>query len=186
MQRPIIVKHRKSHQNIAHIGKIKARKRLSFGTLIGDTHREMAAAIPSMADSFRLAGTLGGARAFMSMGGDTLPPDAQRRLQELLDSILEYAERVSIGAHALLHLPDELQTDQLLHEWLSYLSLAVDEFQSLLADLNMIKLPGPDKLERLQGVADELEDVQEALALGLSAEFKQQLADAKKAASASD
>ena len=50
----------------------------------------------------------------------------------------------------------------------------------------MIKLPGPDKLERLQGVADELEDVQEALALGLSAEFKQQLADAKKAASASD
>jgi hypothetical protein len=139
-----------------------------------------------MADSFRLASTLGGAQAFMSIGGSILPPDAERHLQELLDKILEYAGRVSIGAHALLGLPDELQTDELLHGWLSYLSLAVDAFQGLLADLNKIKLIGPDKLERLQGVADEFEDIQEALALGLSADFKQQLTDAKKAASASN
>ena len=145
------------------------------------------------AQNLEFAGSVGGARALIESFSASSSPatvEISLRLAPQFDKILKLGQTVLRGMTWILDLPDEEQTDDLLYQALISATWVVESLSGLIEEGARLVEAGrirpsvwPDEaVSQLRQMVEEFEDVQEAVGLGLSDEFRKQLESAKSAA----
>jgi hypothetical protein len=142
------------------------------------------------AQNLDFAGSVGGARALIesfSATGSAATVKTSLRLAPQFGKIAKLGQIVLRGMTWILDLPDEEQTDDLLYQALISASWVAESLGGLIEEgarlVEAGRIPAnvwPDEVVlQLRQMVEEFEDVQEAVGLGLSDEFRKQLESAK-------
>jgi hypothetical protein len=142
------------------------------------------------AQNLEFAGSVGGARALIESFSATDSPATVKtslRLAPQFGKIAKLGQIVLRGMTWILDLPDEEQTDDLLYQALISATWVVESLGGLIEEgarlVETGRIPAsvwPDEVvSQLRQMVEEFEDVQEAVGLGLSDEFRKLLESAK-------
>jgi hypothetical protein len=142
------------------------------------------------AQNLEFAGSVGGARALIesfSAAGSAATVEMSLGFAAQFDKIVKLGQTVLRGMTWILDLPDEEQTDDLLYQALICATWVVESLGGLIEEGAQLVEAGriptsfwpEDVVSRLRQMVEEFEDVQEAVGLGLSDEFRKQLESAK-------
>jgi hypothetical protein len=138
--------------------------------------------------TYDLSAAVGGTSALVQIAPKLLPnarEEVEHDLREQLSEVSRLAAIMIGDSRALLNSPDEQQTDEYLLHGLYFTNLIAHRLEELLEKARE-KFGNEPLFEEigpiLDKLADEFRDLEETFAMGLSAEFQEQIKDARRAA----
>jgi hypothetical protein len=147
--------------------------------------------LTNQARNLEFAGAIGGARALIQAIPSTPGPakalPLPLNLGPLLRIVRDLGRAILPEMRAVLDLPDEQQTDELLYETLARLTWIVDVVGQVVRSGDQFSRKGrlsakewpPSVVREMSELVADFEELQESIALGLSAEFRKELETAR-------
>jgi len=137
-----------------------------------------------------LAAAMGGVRSlvrFAEKTDGTLRADLEAAIYEALRETVQEASRVRDMFRKFLNAPDEYQTDERLNTAIATIDLILHKVEPFFRDWERAPIKPPARLIEqvrvLAEIVDDFRNLQETLALGRSAAFQTEIAQAKREAS---
>ncbi len=137
-----------------------------------------------------LAAAMGGVRSLVRLAektNGTLRPDLEAAIYDGLRETIREASRVRDLFRKFLNTPDEYQTDERLNAAIATIDLTLHKVESFFRHWESAPITPPARLTEqvkvLAEIVDDFRNLQETLALGRSAAFQAEIAQAKREAS---
>jgi hypothetical protein len=137
-----------------------------------------------------LAAAVGGVGSlvrFAAKSEKSLPPNLEAAIHDGLRETIREASLMRDVFRNFLNASDEDQTDERLNAAIAAIDLSLGKFEGLFRLWKRAPLRPPERLvkqvETLTEIADDFRNLQETLALGRSAAFQAEIAEARREAS---